>query len=284
MARPLRIEFSGALYHVTSRGNARAAIFLDDYDRQSFLRVITEVVIRFNWLCYAYCLMDNHYHIVIETPEPNLSVGMRHLNGVYTQNLNRRHNRVGHIFQGRFKAILVEKEHHLLELCRYVVLNPVRAGVVSAPENWNWSSYSATSGREEKPDFLNILWILTCFSKKLSQSQRAYRRFVSEGLAATESPWQKLSGQVFLGNEEFLEEMHEFIREKTEVAEIPRQQRLVIRPALDELFPSEMGRNKLERNQIVHEAHERYGYTLKEIAVFLGVHYTTISKAINGKK
>jgi len=133
MARPLRIEFPGTVYHVTSRGNARQNVVADDRDRNRFLSVLAQVVDRYGWLCHAYCLMDNHYHLLIETPQPNLSLGMRQLNGRYTQMYNRRHERVGHLFQGRFTAILVEKEAHLMELCRYVVLNPVRAKAVAHP-------------------------------------------------------------------------------------------------------------------------------------------------------
>ena len=141
MARPLRIEFSGALYHITSRGDRREAIYEDDDDRELFLGTLSEVVERFNWLCHSYCLMTNHYHLVVETPDANLSKGMRHLNGVFTQATNRRHRRSGRLFQGRFKGILVDKESYLLELSRYVVLNPVRAGMVKRPEDWHWSSY-----------------------------------------------------------------------------------------------------------------------------------------------
>ena len=130
MARPLRLEFPGAIYHVTARGNARNEIFIDDEDRRLFLDCLGEVVARFGWRCHAYCLMDNHYHLLIETPEGNLSRGMRQLNGVYTQRFNRRHGRVGHVFQGRFKAIVVDRDGYLLELCRYVVLNSMRAGVI----------------------------------------------------------------------------------------------------------------------------------------------------------
>ncbi len=130
MARPLRLSYPGALYHVTARGNARQAIYTDDADRQIFLSVLEDVVARYHWLCHAYCLMDNHYHLLLETPEENLSAGMRQVNGVYTQRFNRRHGRVGHVFQGLVKAILVEPDRYLLELCRYVVLNPMRAGIV----------------------------------------------------------------------------------------------------------------------------------------------------------
>ena len=136
MARPLRLEFAGALYHITSRGDGREAIYLSDGDRELYLEVFAEVCEHCNWLCHAYCLMGNHYHLLVETPDANLSKGMRHLNGVYTQRFNRRHQRVGHVFQGRYKAILIQKESYLLEVARYIVLNPVRAGMVKHPESW----------------------------------------------------------------------------------------------------------------------------------------------------
>src|SRR4030067_2490661 len=133
MARPLRIEYSEAVYHITSRGNDRKKIYSDDEDRENFFGVLETVVKKYNWLCHAYCLMDNHYHLLVETRDANLSIGMRQLNGVYTQLYNRRHRRVGHVFQGRYHAILVQKETYLIELTRYVVLNPVRAGMVAEP-------------------------------------------------------------------------------------------------------------------------------------------------------
>ena len=126
MARPLRIEYGGALYHVTSRGDRQELIYEDDEDRRAFLTVLGHVVERFGWVCYAYCLMGNHYHLVVETPKGNLSKGMRQLNGVFTQVSNRRHGKVGHVFQGRYKAILIDKNAYWLEVSRYVVLNPVR--------------------------------------------------------------------------------------------------------------------------------------------------------------
>ncbi len=151
MSRPIRIEFPNALYHVTSRGVRREDIFDDDDDRRAFLKTLGDVVGQFNWLCYAWCLMDNHYHLLIQTPDGNLSKGMRQLNGVYTQLSNRRHRRVGHLFQGRFKAILVDSDGHLLELARYVVLNPVRARMVKRATDWEWSSYRASLGIAPAP-------------------------------------------------------------------------------------------------------------------------------------
>ena len=174
MARPLRIEYEGAVYHVTSRGNARQGIFLDDDDRTGFLEILGRVVERYSWICHAYCLMTNHYHLLIETPNANLSRGMRQLNGVYTQAFNRRHERTGHVLQGRFKSILVEKESHLLELARYIVRNPVRAKMVRSPRDWRWSSYRATAGQSEPPGFLTTGWILSQFHQDLEHAARAY--------------------------------------------------------------------------------------------------------------
>src|SRR5512137_282677 len=164
MARALRLELAGGLYHVTSRGDRREDIFLDDADRLAWLEVFAQTCKRFNWVCHAWCLMGNHYHIVIETIEGNLAQGMRHLNGVYTQTFNRTHQRVGHVFQGRYKAVIVEKDSYLLELARYVVLNPLRAGMVKDIADWQWSSYAAMLGIQPAPEWLQTDWILGQFS------------------------------------------------------------------------------------------------------------------------
>lgn len=163
MARPLRLEFSGALYHVMARGNRRAPIYLDDTDFTQFLTGLGKVCERYNWLTHAYCLMHNHYHLLIETPDGNLSRGMRQLNGVYSQRFNRRHGTSGHLFQGRYKAILVQKGSYLLELSRYIVLNPVRARIAPAVQDWRWSSYLETVGRVEPPEWLETDWLLAQF-------------------------------------------------------------------------------------------------------------------------
>jgi putative transposase len=133
----LRLEFAGALYHITSRGNGRDLIYLQDADFELFLQVLTDVCERYDWVVYAYCLMNNHYHLLVKTPDANLSQGMRQLNGVFTQSMDRKHHQVGHLFQGRYKAILEDKNTYLMELCRYIVLNPVRANMVSSPEEWS---------------------------------------------------------------------------------------------------------------------------------------------------
>ncbi|NWF91544.1 MAG: transposase [Syntrophaceae bacterium] len=281
MARPLRIEYPGAVYHVTSRGNGRNRIFRDDQDREIFLSSLEDVVTRYNWLCHAYCLMDNHYHLVVETPDGNLSIGMRQLNGVYTQRYNRRHHKTGHLFGGRFKAILVEKGDYLLELCRYVVLNPVRAKVVEKPELWRWSSYQATVGMRKRPDYLTTEWILGLFGSRAVVARREYRKFVQEGIGQ-ESPWGKVQGQVFLGEEGFVERIKGLFGDRKEVREIPRSQRYVNRPGLDQIFSGQ--EEKEGRNIGIRSAHLSYGYTLREIADYLGIHYTTVSKVIGGKE
>ncbi len=280
MARPLRIEYPGAVYHITSRGNAKAAIFDDDSDRHLFLNLLAKVISRFNWLCHAYCLMTNHYHLLIETPEGNLSAGMRQLNGVYTQTFNRKHGRVGHLFQGRFKAILVDKDSYLLELCRYIVLNPVRSGTVRSPELYPWSSYAATVGDAPRPGFLHTDWTLANFSQSRHQARIAFRKFVAEGLKNPPSPWLALREQIALGSDNFVQKIKNLVEEQDLSEEIPRKQRLIGRPTLDDLFPSGKKFPRQERNQLICKAHLEYGYRLKEIAHATGLHYTSISKII----
>jgi len=279
MARPLRLEFPGAVYHVTSRGNARQAIFLDKDDRESFLGVLSSVAARFKWVCHAYCLMETHYHLQIETLEGNLSRGMRQLNGVYTQVFNRKHKRVGHLFQGRYKGILVEKEAHLLELCRYVVLNPVRAGLVRRPGEWKWSSYRATVGEGKRSPFLEIDWVLSQFGCSQEKAKRAYRRYVLEGIQR-KSPWESLKGQIFLGTEEFLARLREPFRAKELLKEVPRAQRYAARPSLAEIFGEKRAKSGKPKDEIMYRAYVEHGYRMVEIAEYLGVHYATISRAI----
>src|SRR4030042_3712775 len=280
MARPLRIEYSGAIYHITSRGNARLAIYEDDEDRRSFIKILGDVIDRYNWICYASCLMDNHYHLLIETPDGNLSRGMRQLNGVYTQKFNWHHGRVGHIFQGRFKAILVDRDNYLLELCRYVVLNPVRAGITAMPEAYPWSSYRAIAGLDRGFSFLNRDWILAQFGKRRRRAEKNYRDFVK---AASDmvSPWNKVQGQIFLGSSKFVEEVKPLLERKEALQEVPKVQRFAHRPELKTVLSLKSRGDKEERNKAIRGAHFNYGYPLIEIGRHLGLHYTTISKIIN---
>jgi REP element-mobilizing transposase RayT len=277
MSRPLRIEYPNAVYHVTSRGNAGNEIFSDERDRNNFLSVLGSIVKRYNWLCHAYCLMHDHYHLMVETPDANLSRGMRQLNGVYTQKYNRRHGRAGHVLQGRYKAILVEKESYLPELCRHVVLNPLRAGLVKRPEDWEWSSYRATAGCGRVPTYLAIDWVLGSFSSRLRDALKGYRKFVLEGIDG-ESPWQDLRGLILMEDGALMEKLKDLLASKEHIKEIPRAQRFAGRPRLAEIFTE--GESKAGRNSHICAAHMKYGYTLKKIADHLGLHYTTVSKAL----
>lgn len=224
--------------------------------------------------------MDNHYHLLIETIDENLSIGMRQINGVYTQNYNRRHASVGHVFQGRFKSILVNRDSHLLMLSRYIVLNPVRAGIVRRVYEYKWSSYRSTVGIEEKPDHLNADWILSQFAKKRTEAEKAYRDFVQEGIKAP-SPWEDLRGQCILGDKEFEEKLKPALKDKSALKEISRTDRFALRPSLEEIFLSTEGKGENMRNELIRKAHLEYGYSLSDIGRYLGMHYTTISKIVN---
>ncbi len=206
------------------RGRRQEPIYEHDDDRERSLGILGEAMERWRWLCHAYCLMENHYHLVVETPEGNLSKGMRQLNGVYTQTYNRRHRQVGHLFQGRYKAILVDAEAYLLELARYVVLNPVRAGVVSEPGEWTWSSFNATVGRAGAPDWLTVGGLLEHFAEQRSLARRRYRRFVSEGIGQG-SIWNGLSQQIYLGDERFVKRMQGRAGSGSDDVNIPKVQR-----------------------------------------------------------
>ncbi|MDI1294244.1 MAG: transposase [Methylobacter sp.] len=279
MARPIRIEYAGALYHITSRGNAREAIFFTDEDRLSFLKILQDQCRTINWLCHAYCLMDNHYHLLIETPDGNLSKGMRQLNGVYTQTFNRHHNRVGHVFQGRYKGILVEKEAYLLELCRYIVLNPVRAQMVRSAKEWPWSSYCSTAGYVEQDELLTSDWILASFAKNKTAAQIKYREFISQGKGQP-SPWQSLKNQVYLGNEQFVKEHIDSITDKDiELSEIPKSQRKAKPKTMDYYL-----KQATNRDDAILRAWNSGGYTQKNIADYFSIHYSRVSKIIKKAK
>jgi putative transposase len=278
MARPLRIEFDGALYHVTSRGNNRKAIFKDDSDRELFLKTLAQVTERFHWICHAYCLMNNHYHLVIETPDANLSKGMRQLNGVYTQAFNKRHRRVGHIFQGRFKAILVQKDSHFLEVCRYVVLNPVRTKMVGQPRQWRWSSFRATIGNAQPQVCLTVDEILSYFGQRKAVAQQKYTEFVQAGIDSP-SIWDGVEAQSLLGVEGFAEALRHHVAGKRKIREIPKGQRFAGRPALAKLFSQKSGQKEL-RNQLIVKAVAEYGYSQMELANHLKLHYSTISRIV----
>ena len=276
MSRPLRIEYAGALYHVTSRGDGQEDIFLDDGDRGLFLEVLAEAVERFNWTVHAYCLMGNHYHLLLETPDGNLSKGMRQLNGVYTQRFNRKHERVGHVFQGRYKAIIVQKESYLLELARYIVLNPVRARMVRSAKDWPWSSYRASAGLADCPPWLATDWILSAFSSKRAEAIEGYWAFVVEGKNQP-ALWEKLKNQIYLGNDAFVQKMLSKLPGE-DLSEIPlKQRRLKAKPLAH--YAARGG----SRDEAIIQAYGSGGYSLKEIGEHFGLHYSRVSRIVGGQ-
>ena len=224
MSRPLRSTYPGAFYHITSRGDRRGKIYRNNADRRTFNRLLGAVVKRCGWRIHAYCQMTNHYHLLVETPEPNLVSGMVQLNGRYANYFNRAHGRVGHVFQGRYIAINVQQEHYLLELARYVVLNPVRARMIRCVQDWQWSSYQETVGVRNPEDWSTCDTILSLFGSRRKQAVAAYARFVAEGINAP-SPWTALRNGIYLGNDEFVDGLLSKLDANEILDEIPKIQR-----------------------------------------------------------
>jgi len=274
MARPLRIEYAGALYHITSRGDCREDIYRDNEDREQWLEILSQVCERFNWVVHGYCQMSNHYHLLAETVDGNLSRGMRQLNGIYTQKFNRRHHESGHLFQGRYKAILVQKETYLLELTRYVVLNPVRARMVKRPEDWAWSSFNAMIGADTESQWLDVDWTLSQFGKDRTQAISAYRQFVMEGKGLPD-PKEQVKHQMFLGNEIFNTEKIQSIEKPKTLREVSKAHKRSIALTL-----TDYQKRYAQRNESMAKAYLSGAYTMAEIGVHFKVHYMTVSRAV----
>ncbi len=252
MSRPLRLDHAGALWHVTSRGNERREVFVDDEDRREFLRLLGRSVELFGWKLHAWVLMGNHFHLVVGTPEATLSRGMRQLNGDFAQHFNRRHGRDGHVFQGRFKAILVQRDAHLLEVARYVVRNPVRAGVVASPGDWPWSSFRATAGLESTPEWLDTSFLLEQFGSRRAAAVARYRDFVVDPGAASYDPWKQVLGQIYLGSGSFAAAARAEMKAPERDREVPRMQREPVAPSVEEvvrLFEQAFGMTLAELRQ-----------------------------------
>ncbi len=266
MSRPLRVLFPGAVYHVTSRGNERGPIYRDATDRRRFLDELRIAVDRYGALCHAYCMMDNHYHALIETPRANLPIAMRHLNGCYTRAFNARWRRTGHLFEGRYKAVLVEKDAHLLETIRYIVLNPTWTDppLRHRPEDWPWSSYRATLGLTEAAPWLSVDWVLRQFGPSYRDARLKLRAFVNGPLEPSSA-----SDTVFFAGERFIRAQAGGLQA---VPEIPRPHWQPLRPTLEEIFST--------KPEPIAAAYREYGYRLREIAEYCGCHYATISRRL----
>lgn len=275
MSRPLRLQFPGALVHVSSRGNEKRPTFLDDRDRTQFLDLLGEAVRRFGWILSAYVLMSNHYHLLLELTETTLSDGLQWLNGTYAQWFNFGHDRVGHLFQGRPHTPLVDKQAYFLEVLRYVVLNPVRAHMVRHPGDYEWSSYRATAGLSDAPSWLAADNALAWFGSDRGVARARYQAFVEAGIGSTQSPWNNLVGQMYLGSEEFIETMRDHVEVKPRSSDHPLSQRYVARPdmgAIVSAVSSVMG---------VSESEVRFGRggTSRRLAAWLGCYEGLLKNA-----
>jgi len=281
MSRPLRIEFPGAVYHVTARGDRREPIYEDDGDRTQFLSILGEALDRFNAQCLAYCLMGNHYHLVLFTREGHLSRLMRQLNGVYTQTYNRRHTKVGHLFQGRFKTILVDRESYLLSLCRYVERNPVASHLVAQAQDWLWSSCRAHLLIEEGPHWLDSdgLWAFVLGQTLNSVADRR----VAAGLYAEllgqpldEPLWASgLRQRIYLGGKEFAKRMQaQAAAPQLRAVAVPREQRTTCKTMSDWLAEGPT------REEALCRAYRQGGMTMTRFAEEVGLSVTHMSRLI----
>jgi putative transposase len=244
MSRPLRLDHAGAIWHVTARGNDRRKIYRDDRDRQRWLDLLGRTAESFNWRVHAYTQMGNHYHLVVETLEATLSTGMRQLNGVYAQGFNRRHHRTGHLFQGRFHAVLVDREEYLLELTRYVVQNPVRAGIVASPREWRWSSHRAMAGLAAAPAWLETAWTLQHFGG----CRKRYAEFVNQ--PSDLQPREVHGRGIALGKERFRREYGGMAAVLDLDAEIPLAHRRPEPLRVDDLLPRLFTRIDVKRDEL----------------------------------
>jgi len=270
MVRPLRLEYPNAVYHVVSRGNGDQKIFEGSEDKDKFLCIASSVFERFSWLSYAYSLMDNHYHLVIETPKPNLSKGMRQLNGIWAQVSNRQKKKTGHLFQGRFKAFLIERELYLLEVIRYVVLNPVRAQICARPEEYRYTSFLETIDAAKGSNLLASDLVLSQFGVRKREARKSFKTFIYDGIGA-KSILADVNAQIFLGGDQFVAK-HTLDLPDEMLSETPKAQRPDPKPPLANII-------KHRKDQAgVYDAYRGWGYTMKEIAGHLHVHYSTVSR------
>jgi putative transposase len=273
MTRPLRLEFPGALYHVTARGDRRGAIYCDDVDRIVWLKLLEIACAQFNFIVHAFCQMENHYHLLVETIDGDLSGGMRQLNGAYSQQFNRRHGLVGHVFQGRYKAILVQKESYLLELSRYIVLNPIRANMVTSLDDWRWSSYRYFMQPSDLPPWLDPDFLLAHFGADRTSARSAYKAFVLQGLELL-SPLRDVQHQMLLGEDAFVAQ-HFNADASDALRNIVRTQRRSLARSLDD-YAAQYGRC----NEAMARAHRSMAFSMQEIATYFGTSIRTVGRAV----
>lgn len=266
MARPLRLLVENGHYHVTARSWDRSALFRDDEHRLEFLDRVGMTVERFDWRCLAYCLMDNHFHLLVRTPLANLPRGMQRLNSGYAQWFNRQRGRSGPVYEKRYGAVLIQREPHLLEAFRYIALNPVRAGLCRSPHRYVWSSHAATAGHAPPPGYLAPGEVHDLFASVTGADGRAsYREFVAA--AADPAPYEA----PVHGDDAFVREAMQHV---TRDPEIPRREWTAGRPPLHELLEPDAAGESLSR------AYRQHGYTMACLAEHVGRHVSTVSRRI----
>ncbi len=268
MARPLRIDIEDGLYHVTSRGWERRTVVRDDRDRQRWFELLDRVATRCQWRVFAWALLGNHFHLYLRTPQPNLSAGMHDLNSGYASFFNRRHRRCGALFQGRFKAVLVEDEAHALELTRYVHLNAVRARTVERPEEYLWSSYPDYVGLRKAPAWLDWETVIGELAKDRSRARAAYRRFVEAGVCdAPKSPLAAAVSGMFLGSAAWVDRWRRRLAEEPARDAVPAQRQLAWRPILDDVVAMVSATFGIEESELL--AIRRRGNEARSAAIYL---------------
>ena len=276
MPRAPRLRIQGATYHVMARGNRKQAIFESERDRIRFLAILSDAVDRYDVLLLGYCLMGNHFHLVVVTPRGNISAFMRQVDGVFTQYSNWRYQRVGHLLQGPFKAVIVENDLHLLTALAYVMINPVEAGLVPKASGWRWSSFRATVGLSAAPSFLSIEWIDRLFpASSRAESQQRFETFMN-GTPNFES-YLDLNVPV-VGSQAFRARIRSYVGEMLFKRDVPRSYKAIFRPSLDELFRDVQ--SKSERLLVIERAHVVHGYRLAEIARSLALHPASVSRIL----
>ena len=286
MARPLRVEYPGAYYHVINRGNYREKIFKNDRDREKFLEYLEKAGERFSIVFHTYCLMSNHFHLLVETPEANLSAAMQWINVSYATYFNRKGGRHGHLFQGRFKAILIDADEYLKHLSRYIHLNPVRAKMVSTSSEYKWSSYPAFIGKIKAPQFLEVNWLLSSFGKRKKEARQNYKDFV-EGvdIKTLENPNRWVTEGFILGDSNFVDWIKSnFLSARQDEKEIPQLKKLKPRVSLETIVNAvceefdcnqeqiiTKGRKKNKAREVaIYLARNMTGMTCKDLGVYFG--------------
>ncbi len=286
MARPLRIEFAGALYHVMSRGNERRAIVRDDVDRRKRLDWLRRTVETYGWRLHAFVLLNNHEHLFVETPEPNLSAGMQYLNGSYTSYFNRRHHRAGHLFQGRFKGHLIEEDGHFREISRYIHLNPVRARLVARPQQWPWGSYRGYCRASAAVEWITYERVLGEYGSDGAEARRSYARFVLAAIAQPPpSPFAGAVAGLLVGCEAFVTRVRRLLKDRPADDALPQLGQLGPRPTLEQIAATvreslgcaagwSAGHRSDDAGRAVaaYLARRRFGYSATAVAAALGYH------------